>query len=159
MAAAFAYVAKLPGYVFHSEAGVFGKTRFEDTIAIERFGALLRIIPPDVPSWNRFEGKSREAPLRVFADEKIDRYWADEHSASDGCLMNPGSQKGADFICLPIGIKPEGLQVEARKAVQFRVHDPLSGKELTSATLRAGERLRLPSGPGALIILGQIDSD
>jgi hypothetical protein len=29
MAAAFAYVAKLPTYVFHSEASVFGKTRFE----------------------------------------------------------------------------------------------------------------------------------
>jgi hypothetical protein len=159
MAAAFAYVAKLPGYVFHSEAGVFGKTRFEETIAIDRFGALLRIIPPDVPSWSRFEGKSGEAPLRVFADGKIDRYWTDEHSASDGCLMNAGSQKGADFICVPIGIKSGGLQVEARKVVHFRVFDPLSGKELTSAKLRAGERLRLPAGPGALIILGQLERE
>src|SRR5690606_4529802 len=33
-AAAFAYTAKLPAYVFHSEAGVFGKTRFEDMAAI-----------------------------------------------------------------------------------------------------------------------------
>ena len=87
MAAAFAYVAKLPGYVFHSEAGVFGKTPFEETVAIERFGALLRIIPPDVPSWNRFEGKSREAPLRVFADEKIDRYWADEMAALQAAVI------------------------------------------------------------------------
>jgi len=31
MAAAFAYVAKLLMYVFHSEAGVFGKSRFEET--------------------------------------------------------------------------------------------------------------------------------
>ncbi len=159
MAAAFAYVAKLPGYVFHSGAGVFGKTPFEKTIAIDRFGALLRIIPPDVPNWSRFEGKNREAPLRVFANGKIDRYWPDENSASDGCLMSTGSQKGADFICIPIGIKPEGLQVEARKAVQFRVLDPLSGKAMTSAKLKAGERLRLPPGPGALIILGRFDTD
>ena len=34
MAAAFGYVAKMPAYVFHSEAGVFGKTRFSDAVGI-----------------------------------------------------------------------------------------------------------------------------
>jgi hypothetical protein len=43
MAAAFAYVAKLPMYVYHSDAGVFGKTRFENIPGIER-GHVSRTI-------------------------------------------------------------------------------------------------------------------
>ena len=155
-AAAFAYVAKLPSYVFHSEAGVFGKTRFEDAVAIDRFGGLLRLLPPDLPSWQRNDGKGAEAPLRVFAGGQIDRYWTEVDSSSDGCLLNAGSRKGNRFVCFPIAIKSEGLQIEARSAVRFKVHDPLSGAELKSASLNAGERLRLSAGPGALIIHGEI---
>jgi hypothetical protein len=157
MAAAFVYVAKLPSYVFHSEAGVFGKTRFEDTVAIGRFGALLRILPPDLPNWSRHDGKRPEAPLRVFADGKVDRYWTEKNLAGDGCLMNAGSRRGDDFICIPIGIQPGGLQVEASTPVRFKVLDPLSTEELSSAALKSGERLRLPSRSGALMILGRFD--
>jgi hypothetical protein len=159
MAAAFAYVARLPGYVFHSEAGVFGKTRFEDTVAMDRFGTLLQILPHDLAGWRRNNGEGPEAPLRVFADGKIDRYWTEENPARDGCLMNAGSQRGRDFICVPIGIRPEGLQVEARTPVLFEVMDPLSGEELASAMLKAGQRRRLPPGPGALIITGRLDAN
>ena len=157
MAAAFAYVAKLPAYVFHSEAGVFGKTSFEGTIAIDKFGALLRLLPPDLPNWKRNDGKGSDAPLRVFAGGKIDRYWSEVNTAQDGCLMNAGSRNGDRFICIPIAIKPGGLQVEAQTAVRFTVHDPLSGKELKSATLEAGERFRLAPSTDALIIVGRVE--
>lgn len=143
MAAAFAYVAKLPSYLFHSEAGVFGRTRFEDMIAIDRFKALLRILPQDLPNWRRNDGKGPEAPLRV---------------PEESCVMNAGSRKGNDFVCIPVGIQPGGLELEASMPARLEVFDPLTVEQLMSASLKAGERLRLPSGPGALIIIGNIES-
>lgn len=162
MAAAFAYAAKLPMYVFHSEAGVFGKSRFEDTPAIDRFAPVLRLLPNDLPNWERNDGIEQEAPLTVFAGGQSNRYWPDVDSADDGCVRNTGSRKGDDFVCAPIGIRPGGLQVEARRALRFTAHDPLTGAPIVSATMQPGENLRLPAGPGALIILGRLlpsDSD
>jgi hypothetical protein len=155
-AAAFAYTAKLPMYVLHSEAGVFGKTRFQDTPGIDRFGHLLRLLPGDLPGWKRNDGKEASAPFTVFAGGQANRYWPEVKSARDGCVRNTGSRKDDRFVCVPIGIRPDGLQLQARQPVQFTAHDPLTGKVLKSATLRPGERLTLPPGPGALLILGRI---
>jgi hypothetical protein len=156
MAAAFAYTAKVPMYVFHSEAGVFGKSRFEDMPGINRFGPLLRLLPGDLASWQRNDGKEARAPLTVFADGEPNRYSPEVESARDGCVRNIGSRKGDQFVCVPIGIRPGGLEIEARQPLQFSAHDPLNGTALTSATMREGEKLKLPSGPGALVILGNI---
>jgi hypothetical protein len=156
MAAAFAYSAKLPAYVFHSEAGVFGKTRFEDTPAIGRYRHLLRLLPKDLPNWERNDGKEARAPFTVFADGQPNRYWPEVESARDGCVRNTGSRKNDRFVCVPIGIRSDGLQLEAREALEFTAYDPLTGKALKTATMRAGERLTLPSGPGALLIIGRI---
>jgi hypothetical protein len=155
-AAAFAFMAKLPMFVFHCEAGVFGKSRFEETPAIDQFGPLLRLLPPDVPNWQRNDGKSPDSPFIVFAKGERDRYWPEVGDSSDGCVRNIGSRNGKRFVCLPIGIKPGGLQLEARQALRFRAFDPLTGKALHSATMRAGERLTLEPGPGALLLLGEI---
>lgn len=156
MAAAFAYSAKLPMYVFHSEAGVFGKSRFEDMPGIDRFGQLLRLLPGDLSSWQRNDGKEARAPLTVFADGKPDRFWPEIESARDGCVRNTGSRKDDQFVCIPIGIRPGGLQIEARQPLAFTALDPLTGETLHSAKMRRGEQLTLPSGPGALLILGHI---
>ena len=155
MAAAFAYSAKLPMYVFHSEAGVFGNARFEDTPGIDRFGHLLRLLPGDLSSWQRNDGKEAAAPLTVFADGKPNRYWPEVESARDGCVRNTGSRKGEQFVCVPIGIRSEGLQVQARQNLQFTAYDPLTGEALRTATMRPEERLKLPTGPGALLIVGR----
>ena len=64
MAAAFAYAAKLPMYVFHCEAGVFGKTRFEETPAIDCFGNPAAA-PGDLPNWQRNDGKEANAPFTL----------------------------------------------------------------------------------------------
>ena len=76
MAAAFAYAAKLPMYVFHSEAGVIGKSRFEEMPGIDRFRHVLRLLPPDLPNWERNDGQEARAPFTVFADGKPNRYCA-----------------------------------------------------------------------------------
>lgn len=157
-AAAFAYAAKLPMYVFHCEAGVHGKSRFEGTPGIDRLRHVLRLLPPDLPDWRRYDGKGAEAPFTAFAGGKPDRYWP-EADSDDGCVRNAGGRKGDRFVCVPIGIRPGGLQVQARQALEITAHDPLTGKALKTATMRAGERLTLPPGPGALIVLGRILPD
>jgi hypothetical protein len=156
MAAAFAYSAKLPMYVFHSGAGVFGRTRFEDMPGINRFGPLLRLLPADLPNWERNDGKEVRAPFTGFAGGEPNRYWPEVDGARDGCVRNTGGRKGDEFVCVPIGIRPAGLQIEARQALQLTAYDPLTGEAIKSATLQSGEMLTLPRGPGALIILGQV---
>ena len=156
MAAAFAYAAKLPMYVFHCEAGVFGKTRFQDTPAIDRFDPITRLLPSDLPNWQRNDGKDTNALFTVFAGGKPNQYWPEIPSAQDGCVRNTGSRKDNRFVCVPIGIRPGGLELQARQNLEFTAHDPLTGKAVKSATLRRGEKLTLPPGPGALLILGRI---
>lgn len=154
MAAAFAYVARLPMYVFHSEAGVFGRTRFQEMAGIDRFHHMMRLLPPDLANWQRNDGKEADAPFTVFAGGKADRYWPEVDSRLDGCVRNTGSRKGKRFVCVPIGIRHAGLVLEARKPVRFSVHDPLTGKRVLSVTGEAAKRCVLPQGPGAYIILG-----
>lgn len=156
MAAAFAFGAKLPMYVFHSQAGVFGRTRFEEAPGIDRYQALLRLLPPDLPNWQRNDGKGQSAPFTAFAGGQPNCYWPEVTAAPDGCVRNTGSRKGRRFVCLPIGIRSGGLQLEARENVRFQVYHPLTGERLLSATKLAGERLTLPQGPGALLVLGEV---
>jgi hypothetical protein len=67
-AAAFAYVARLPAYVFHSQAGVPGKARFEETPGINQFRSVMHLLPPDLPNWQRNDGKEAKAPFTVFSN-------------------------------------------------------------------------------------------
>jgi hypothetical protein len=156
MAAAFAYTAKLPMYVFHSEAGVFGKSRFEDMPGIDCFSHVLQLLPSDLPNWPRNDGREPQAPFTVFAGGKPNRYWPEVESAGDGCVRNTGSRKDDRFICIPIGIRSGGLAIQARSAVKFVAHNPITGEALKTARLQHGERLLLPAGPGALIVLGHM---
>ena len=159
MAAAFAYAAKLPMYVFHSEAGVFGRGRFEDMPGVDRYRHVLRLLPPDLPNWERNDGKGARAPLTAFAGGQRDKYWPEVKGAKDGCVRNVVSRKEDRFVCVPIGIRPGGLTVEARQAVEFSAHDPLTGEVVKQSTLRRGERVVLPDAPGALLITGRVLTD
>ena len=156
MAAAFAYSAKLPMYVFHSGAGVFGRTRFEDMPGIDRFGPLLRLLPSDLPRWERNDGKEARAPFTVFAGGEPNRYWPEVDGARDGCGRNIGGRKENEFVCVPIGIRPGGLQIEARQPLKFTAYDPLTAEMKHTATMRRGAQVTLPANSGALIILGEI---
>jgi hypothetical protein len=146
--AAFAYTAKLPMYVFHSAAGVMGRTRFEGAPGIDCFGPGLQLPPADLPNWERNDGREPRAPLTVFAGGKAGRYWSEVLSARDGYLRNIGSRNDDRFVCVPIGIRGDGLQVESRQDLKFTAHHPVTGKTLKSAAMRAGERLILPTAGG-----------
>jgi hypothetical protein len=157
MAAAFAWSAKLPMYVFHSKAGVMGRTmRFEETPAIRDFRHLHEILPPGLPGWRRDDGKQKEAPFTVFAGGQPNRYAPEVAESKDGCVRNMGSRKEDRFVCVPIGIREGGLQIEAREDVEFDAIDPLTAKTVRSAKMKAGERMVLPAGAGALILKGRV---
>lgn len=156
MAAAFAYTAKLPMYVFHAEAGVFGKTRFEDTPSIGSFRHLLKMLPSDLPNWKRNDGKQPEAPFTAFAGGQPNRYWPEASAGRDGCVRNIGSRRGDRFVCVPIGIREWGLKLEAREAAEFEAFDPLTGKVIRSLSVKPHERFTLPPGDGGLILKGRL---
>ena len=157
MAAAFAWAAKLPMYVFHSEAGVFGRGRFEDMPGVDRYRHVLRLLPPDLPNWERNDGKGERAVFTAFAGGEANRYWPEvKQEVRDGCVRNIGGRRDDRFVCVPIGIRAGGLQLEARRAMELIAHDPLTGEAVRTSTLERGERLTLPAGPGALLIIGRI---
>jgi hypothetical protein len=44
-------------YVFHSGAGVYGDSRFEDMAGIGDYVHLRAMLPPDLPNWGQgYEG-------------------------------------------------------------------------------------------------------
>jgi hypothetical protein len=156
MAAAFAYTAKLPMYVFHSEAG---RVRQDPLPGYAGNRPLPPGSAPAAAGSGELAGgttaRRRGLPSQPFAGGKANRYWPDVDSGADGCVRNIGSRKGKRFVCVPIGIQPGGLTLEARtSSVRFSVYDPLTGKRVLSAACRAGERCVLAQGPGAYIILG-----
>jgi hypothetical protein len=143
-------------YVFHAQAGVFGKVRFEDTPAIGEFRHLHELLPADLPGWRRNDGKQKEAPFIVFAGGQPNRYALEVPASRDGCVRNIGSRRDERFICVPIGIRRDGLQLEARQALEFEAIDPLNGKIIRSARMNRGDRTVLPAGPGGLILKGHV---
>jgi hypothetical protein len=154
MAAAFAWGANLPMYVFHSSAGVRSLERFQDMAGIGSFVHLAEVLPPDLASWVRNDGLEPSAPFTVFADAQPNRYWPDAPGATRGVVRNTGKVKGAEFVALPIGILPGGVEMEARRGVSFAVYDPLTGSVVAEMNRAAGERFMLGRGPGAYILKG-----
>ena len=163
-AAVFAYLANLPGYVFHCRAGIYGydkccppagdQLRFEEVAGIEAFGHIREILPPDLASWARNDGIEPGAPFTVLCDDKPNQYWPDASGPTNGCVRNIGSSKGDQFVCLPMGILGGGVSMEARRDVRAEVFNPLTGAVVTNLTLNAGKRFTLSQGPGAYIIKG-----
>ena len=163
-AAVFAYLANLPGYVFHSRTGIYGYEKccppsgdlmlFEATPDIGAFSHLRQLLPPDLASWTRNDGIESPAPFTVFCNGKPNQYWPDARQPTNGCVRNIGSSKGGEVVCLPMGILDGGVTFEARQAVQCQVFNPLTGAVFTNLTLAAKERFTLPQGPGAYLIKG-----
>lgn len=167
-AAAFAWIAHLPGYVFHSRAGIHGYKQccppsgdrlcFEQVPGIDAFVHLKRMLPGNLSSWTRNDGIEPGAPFTVYCNEKANAFWPNVTGATNGCVRNIGSIKEDDFVCLPMGILTEGITLKARKDVRFDVFNPLTGQVVTNLTLSAGKTFALPQGPGTYLIKGQISN-
>jgi hypothetical protein len=163
-AAVVAYLANLPAYVYHTRAGVFGYARccppegevetFESTPGIDAFLHLRRLLPADLPNWERNDGLEPSAPLTVFCQNEPNRYWTEAPTAVDGCHRNIGARNGNEFICYPMGILKNGVWLQARVPLRMEVIDPLTGKQVLKRELGVGQRLHLSPGPGAYICRG-----
>jgi hypothetical protein len=154
MAAAFAWGANLPMYVFHSRAGIRSLEPFEGVPGIDDFVHLASILPPDLASWVRNDGLEPGAPFTVFADGQPGRYWPGLAAPQSGAVRNTGKVKGSEFVCLPMGILAGGVVLEARRPVSFDAFDPLTGASSGARALARGQRFTLPRGPGAWILKG-----
>lgn len=157
MAAAFAYIAKLPMFVFHCEAGVMGRTRFQDTPAIGRFRGLVGILPNDLPAWARFDARDPQSPFTIYAGGIANATTLERPSSRDGCVRMVGTRRGNQFVCAIVGIRPGGLMLEAKTDLHFRVVDPATAKSTGVCRMRPGEQRTLPQGPGAWILIGRVD--
>ena len=117
MAAAFAWTAKLPMYVYHSSAGVFGHAPFQQMPGVGDFKELLKILPADLPGWTRNDGREPSAPLTPYANDQPDKWWPEVKDATSGVVRNTGAthRGGAEFLTLPIGILKGGVAFQARK--------------------------------------------
>lgn len=135
-AAAYAFASRLPMYVFHSEAGVFGRTRFEETPAIGDFRHLASLLPGDLANWSHIEAREAGSLLSV-----------------EGCVSMVCSRSGERILCVAVGIRPEGLTLEARSPVRLRAFDPLTGRELGILDLKSGQHAKLALKSPAVILM------
>jgi hypothetical protein len=154
-AAAFAWMAGLPMYVYHTNAGVFGNTRFEDMAGVKNLRHLAGILPGDIANWQRSDGKDALSPLTTFANGQPNLWWTEVANPASGAVRNIASVNGNQFYALPIGILDGGVQLEARRHMTIQVFHPLTGKVVMESTPSAAERFTLAQGPEAYIIRGR----
>ena len=147
----FAWMSKLPMYVFHSKPGTSSiyddgnYVHFEDLPGLGSFPHLLNILPSDLPDWTRNDGIEANAPFTAYCNNQANKYWTDIPSATDGCHRNIGAKKGSQFVCLPMGIRAGGVKLEAKQNLLFTVYDMLTGNVVpnTPTSLNAGESFTL----------------
>ena len=137
LAAAYAYASRLPMYVFHSEAGVFGKARFEDTAAVRDLRHIGRCLPGDLANWRSYEGGDRDSPVQAA-----------------GCVSIICNVSGDMIVCVPVGVRPAEFEIAARARVRLRVVDLLTGRDVRTIETSAGERVAPFRESGALVIVG-----
>lgn len=154
-AAVFAYIAGLPMYVYHSNAGVAGDVRFEDTAGINAYQYVRQILPPEMSGWVRNDGIESAAPFTVYCNGQAGKYWPDVSGATSGCDRNIGAVKGSEFVCFPMGILGGGVQLQARRAMTFTYYNPLTGAVAGTLSKNSGDVFTLSQGPGAYIIKGR----
>ena len=75
MAGAFAWGAGLPLYVYHCEAGIFGVSTFESSPGVGSYIYLDNIMPPDVASWVRNDGKETVSAFTSYSNGQANKWW------------------------------------------------------------------------------------
>ncbi len=154
-AAVFAYLAGLPGYVFHSGAGVYAREPFEEMPGMDAFGSIRRVLPGDVANWERYDGLEVGSPFTVYCGVEAGRYWTEAAGAEEGCHRYIGMRKGKQFVSLVTGVLSGGVGLEAKREMRVEVIDPVTGECAEARSLGVGERLMVPQGGGAWVVRGE----
>ena len=148
-------------YVFHTDAGVWGREAMADMAGVPQalagLSAMKTYLPADMPNWQHqlFSAQRGEAdagihPFVPIAGD-VRGALATERS-KDGARQILTSVKGDQFVVVPIDIA-DAVTLEARRPVTFDVIHPLSGETLGHHTLNAGQTVRLTGQP-VLILKG-----
>jgi hypothetical protein len=155
-AAAYAWMSGLPMYVFHSNAGVFGNTRFQDMAGINSFRHLDNILPGDIANWaQRTEGKDSFAPFVTYANGQANKFWTDVANPTSGVVRHLSNVDGDKFYTLPVGILAGGVQLQARQNMTIQVFNPLTGDVVHESTPSASQTFTLAQGPQTYLIKGR----
>ena len=160
-AALVTHVAGLPLYVFHTRAGIRGLPadgELWDMPGADAFQAMKRYLPGDLTSWSPQNGHWVGAPFLPYARDGAGRLepntmWPDLGGGATGAVRVYSAVRGAEFVSVPFGIRG-ALLLEARRALELEVLEPISGAVRERRTLAAGERFEL-SGGEAFVIKGR----
>ena len=156
-AAIVSNLSGLPGYVYHTRAGVRGDEEFANMAGLSAFKAMKSYVPADLSSWSRKNAHWSDSPFKVYAKDdrgrlEADRMWPDIAGAT-GAVRAYGAVNGNEFFVSPMGIKG-GVTMEPRRNVQFDVINPLTGAVVDTKQVRAGEQFRL-EGAEAFVLKGR----
>lgn len=155
-AAAYSWMSGLPMYVYHTNAGVFGQTRFEDMAGVSNYRHLSKILPGDIAKWpQRTEGKDAFAPFTTYAGGQANRWWTEVGGTTTGVLRHLSNVNGDQFYTLPIAVQSGGVQLAAKQHMSMQVFNPLTGEVVSESTPSANAQFTIPQGPGAYIIKGR----
>lgn len=153
------WIAGLPLYVFHSNAGVRGDADIGAMPGADAFQHVVSLVPPDVSGWERRRGDESDAPIRFFAEDAAgaliaDTTWMDvAEPPRSGVVRGYGAVRGDEFVVLPIGVLGS-VTIEARRAIAFEVFEVVGGTRLAEHSLDAGERVVL-TGAEAMVLRGR----
>jgi hypothetical protein len=151
LSAAMTYVSGVGAYVLHTGPGIRGGGRADlergrpaDIWAIPRideiFGGLAtvrRVLPADVAAWSRHEIVPTDpVGLTLESGSPVQAYVA---------------AHGDRFVILPLAVSG-ATTIEARRSVHLRVFHPITGAPLHDGELPAGDRVKVPSLPGYVVL-------
>ena len=148
MAAAFAWGANLPLYVFHSEAGVFGNTTFESNPGIRDYVHSQR----DHPARHGQLGAQRRQGSRRRVHHLLQRPGQQVVAGGRRGHQRRGPQhrqdQGRRVLHLPDRHSRRRRGTRSPQADEFQVYNPLTGAVAYNLTKNTGDRFTLPRARG-----------
>jgi hypothetical protein len=139
-AAVSSWMAGVGLYVFHTDAGVWGREAITDMPGAEAIldglGKARSYVPGDVANWDHHRGPSAGHPFTV-----------------DGAIDTFASVKADRFFVIAIGVE-NGAAFAARRPLEFESIDPLTGAKSGMKTLAEGEKTSV-KGSGMVVLQGK----
>ena len=142
-AAVSSWMAGVGLYVFHTDAGVWGRESIASmpgaNAIVDGLGKARAYVPADVANWDRHRRTSKGHPFTV-----------------DGAVDTFASIKDDRFFVIAIGVG-DAAEFTARRAVEFETIDPLTGAKCQLKTLAPGEKTSV-EGSGMVVLQGKFSS-
>jgi len=139
-AAISSWMAGVGLYVFHTDAGVWGRESIASmpgaNAILDGLGKARGYVPADLANWDRHRRRAAAHPFTV-----------------DGAIDTFASVKGDRFFVIAIGVDGT-VEFIARRAVEFETIDPLTGARAAAQTLGQGEKSAI-KGSGMVILQGR----